>query len=141
MDPDRYASLAYGLPSINSTDDLTLFLKGDIGYCGCAHADDAFALLRDTLRIAAKSQRAICDSPAGPDHDASVAAYRELQDRLQFAIAPGLATWFLYMLAHHELIAHGSNVTTCWITPKGAYVLEAIECFAPDSARHDHDPA
>ena len=58
-------------------------------------------------------------------------AYRQMQAKLSFDQVPGLATWFLYLLDKHFLIEHASNVSECWISPKGNELLDAIEKWYP----------
>ncbi len=131
MDPKDYP-FAIGVPPINSKEELYGFLRDRLGFCGNAAADEAFALLRDTLRFARDYKRSFVGSEG---HDGCAAAYRGMQTRLQFDRFPGLATWYLYFLNHHDLIEHASNVTDCWIAPTGEYVLDAIEEYCRDEAQ------
>jgi hypothetical protein len=119
----------HALPPMNTYEQLTQFLRKELGYCGCAAPTAAIEVLRDILRCARAFQRAL----GLPDQEELCRkAYQELQSRLCFQQAPGTAIWLLYLLDAHDLIEHASNVTVCWISPRGDQLLDAIErCYPP----------
>ena len=52
-----------------------------------------------------------------------------------------MATWFLYLLDQRGMIEHAGRVTTCWISPKGRQLLEAIERWYPPPEEAEEGPA
>jgi hypothetical protein len=114
------------IKAISNREDLDRYLEIELGYCGCAHPDEAVELLRDVLRCARDRHESIStlDPMVG-----CTRAYQDLMARLSFSAVPGLATWFLYLLDSRGFILHGNNVTECSITTKGSQLLDAIEQF------------
>ena len=117
------------IPAIREYRELEQFLREDLGFCGCSSPTQAIELLRDALRCARDAQEGFNK----PDsHARFTDSYQRLQSVLAFNEVPGLATWFLYLLDSRNLIEHASNVTVCWISPRGRELLNAIErCFPP----------
>lgn len=112
--------------AISNQEDLERYLRIELGYCGCAHGDEAIELLQDVLRIARERQLSLAtpDPMVGCTH-----AYQQLMARVRCSEVPGLATWFLYLLDSRGLIEHNSNVTECAITDRGSRLLNAIERY------------
>lgn len=109
-----------GRPHIETREQLLEILTAELGYCDCA-SNDALALLARFLR-AARTR-----SDASKDSDEFTSASREVEACLPLDDVPGLAHWFVYALDQRGLVEHNFRVTDVWITPKGRWLLEAIE--------------
>ena len=112
------------------------WLGQKLGYCGCDHYAEAIDLLRDVLR----SVRDWEDALAVKDEPGMIQARRSMKGRLGYENNPGLATWFLYWLDHHDLIWHAGRASECGLMKKGRVLLEAIErLYPPPDPIEDED--
>jgi hypothetical protein len=119
----------YELPTVRSYEELEQVMREDLGFCGCADAADAIEVLRDVLRAARDWKAAIADDT----NERRSLANQTMLHRLNYEQTPGLATWFLYLLDHRNLIGHAGRITTCWIEDKGQQLLDATEQWYPPS--------
>ena len=117
------------IASIKGHKELIHYLRSELGYCGCAHYEAALHLLRETLLVADR----VLDAMIARDQTAFDRESARYQDLLGFGVNPGLATWFLYFLDHHNLIEHAGNVMRSWLTPKGSRLLERMREYFEDS--------
>ena len=106
------------------------FIERDLGFCGCAAAEEALEVLVVTLRFAKQYGDSFDNDDSQEKKDQWYKQwYQDFMQTLRFNENPGVTTWFLYMLEHHGLIQHGFNVTVCTTTPKGEQLRAALEHF------------
>ncbi|WP_143661182.1 hypothetical protein [Streptomyces sp. M41(2017)] len=89
-------------------DHLNRIFYEDLGLCGCGNPDEAYVLVRDLL---------------------SLAPYYENEGwRLAETLTGGGAAHHIIMsvIDVAELTEHGSSVNGAWLTPKGAWCLQAM---------------
>ena len=108
------------LPQINNQKELLDYLGKEFAYCGCGYFEDALLDLRTLLDFARRRQQAIDDKETEQFH----AVTRELNEWL--LLAPGLSTWFVWLLDDRDFIWHGKRTSDCYISKKGQLVLDAI---------------
>lgn len=118
------------LPKIESKEELLEFLRVEFAYCGCGYYEEAIRDLRDLLEFARRRQDALSG-----DAENFYAITRELNDWL--LRAPGLSTWFVWLLDERDFIWHGKRTSDCYISDKGQITLDAIGKYyqfrAPES--------
>ncbi|MFG3585106.1 hypothetical protein [Streptomyces sp. NPDC047990] len=80
----------------------------DLGLCGCGNPDDAYTLVRDLLALAP--------------------FYENERWRLAQTLTGGGAAHHIIMsvLDVAELTEHGTTINGAWLTPKGAWCLQAM---------------
>lgn len=117
------------LPEFYSRNSLKKYLEKELGFCGCAAADDALNVLIATLRYAKEYRDNRDNEEMVGTHERGRRWYQGFMECIGFNENPGVATWFLYMLDHHGLVEHDFNVTTCQITSAGEHLLAAFEKY------------
>lgn len=81
----------------------------DLPVCGCGYPSSAFEFVVELLKLA-------------PFYE-----HREEVERLVGCETEGKYALLLGALDHADLIEHGSNISSSWITPKGEWFLRAVE--------------
>jgi len=107
------------LPPIETREQLLRVLAAELGHCDCASADALDVLTRFLLAAQRRT-----DAAAGAEFST---ASRELEACLPFETHAGLSDWFVYVLEQRDLVEHNFRVTDVWVTPKGRWLLEAIQ--------------
>ena len=110
------------LPTLENKDYLLQFLREEFAYCGCGYYEEALRDLRDLLDFARRRQEALSD-----DLNVFHTVTNELNDWL--LLAPGLSTWFVWLLDERKFIWHGIRTSDCYLSEKGRVVLDAINKF------------
>ncbi len=116
-----------------TAEDTRRFLTEEMGYCDCA-GDGPIVFLRDSLRILETRLKSAKEGMA-PFHALTQQFIRQVDPfgEAEGANGAGGGPWLVMFWQHKKLLSHSRNLSDCHLTPKGEYLLAALDKLLSDA--------